>query len=308
MDGPPYRNLEPPFEPHGLGAVLRWAVVDRLAGRRRRSDARAVVPVTAPDLALIGGDAPSLTWVGHATWLLRLRGRTILTDPVWSRSLGPGLVRNVAPGVEARDARPDIVLVSHNHRDHLDAPTIGRIGGEPRYLVPMGLGRFFTRRGYDRVVEMRWWQTEEVDGIAITFVPSQHWSQRGPTDRNRSLWGGFVVEADGVRVYFAGDTAHFEGFTEIGRRFPDLDAALLPIGAYDPEWFMRTQHMNPEDALDAFSQLGAKLLCAMHWGTFKLTDEPLDEPPQLLEAHRAARGVDPARIWVAAIGESRRLG
>src|SRR5690606_23873644 len=161
--------------------------------------------------------------------------------------------------------------------------------------------------GLDRVIEMRWWQTEVVEGIAITFVPSQHWSQRGPTDRNRSLWGGFVIEADGLRLYFAGDTAYFSGFAEIGRRFPGIDAAMLPIGAYDPEWFMRKQHMNPEDALGAFEQLGARLFCAMHWGTFKLTDEPLDEPPALLEALRAERGIDPASVWVAAIGESRRL-
>lgn len=290
-----------------MGAVMRWALWDRLTGRRRRAARRAEVPTANADHALIESHTASLTWVGHATWLVRMRGRSILTDPVWSQSLGPGISRNVAPGIAPRRARPDIVLVSHNHRDHLDAPTIERIGAEPCYVVPKGLGRFFTRRGLERVVEMRWWQTEEIDGIAITFVPSQHWSQRGPTDRNQTLWGGYVIEADGQRVYFAGDTAYFGGFSEIGRRFPQIDAALLPIGAYDPEWFMRSQHMNPEDALDAFSDLGARLFCAMHWGTFKLTDEPLDEPPALLEALCAEREMDAARIWVAAIGESRRL-
>jgi L-ascorbate metabolism protein UlaG (beta-lactamase superfamily) len=154
---------------------------------------------------------------------------------------------------------------------------------------------------------MEWWKTETIDRLRITFVPSQHWSQRGPFDRNESLWGGWVVEGEGKKVYFAGDTAWFNGFAEIGRRHPQLDAALLPIGAYDPEWFMRSQHMNPEDALNAYRALGAKLCCAMHWGTFKLTDEPLDEPPRLLEELRVKAGVAREKVWVAAIGETRAL-
>ena len=143
--------------------------------------------------------------------------------------------------------------------------------------------------------------------MKIAFVPSQHWSQRGPLDRNHTLWGGFVLEGGGRRVYHSGDTAWFEGFAEIGRRFPALDAALVPIGAYDPEWFMRRQHMNPEDAVRAFIALKARLLCAMHWGTFKLTDEPLDEPPLLLAEERQKQRVPAERVWVARIGESRRL-
>jgi L-ascorbate metabolism protein UlaG (beta-lactamase superfamily) len=201
---------------------------------------------------------------------------------------------------------PDVVLVSHNHRDHLDAPTIERIGPTPIYLVPMGMGSFFARRRC-RTVEMEWWQTESIGDLRVTFVPSQHWSQRGPFDRNETLWGGFVIEAEGKKIYFAGDTAYFDGFAEIGRRHPNVDAALLPIGAYDPEWFMRSQHMNPEDALKAFRALEAKLLCAMHWGTFKLTDEPLDEPPRLLEKQRIAMNLAKDRVWVAAIGETRGL-
>ena len=157
------------------------------------------------------------------------------------------------------------------------------------------------------MIELEWWGSARVGELQIHFVPSQHWSQRGPLDKNESLWGGFVLEAQGKKVYFAGDTAHFGGFKEIGRRFPGLDAALLPIGAYDPEWFMRQQHMNPEDAVNAFVALQARLLCAMHWGTFKLTDEPLDEPPQLLEQHRVRAGLTVEQVYVAAIGETRRL-
>ena len=143
--------------------------------------------------------------------------------------------------------------------------------------------------------------------MKITFVPSQHWSQRGPFDRNDTLWGGFVVDGDGRRAYHSGDTAYFGGFREIGRRYPGIDAAMLPIGAYDPEWFMRKQHMNPDDALRAFRDLEARLLCAMHWGTFKLTDEPMGEPPERLRAWFRERGYERERLWIFDIGETRPL-
>lgn len=302
-----FRNLEPPHEPQSMGAVLKWALVDRVAGRRRRSPRRAEMPRVEPDLARIGQDAPSLTWVGHATWLACMAGQRVVTDPVWSTSIGPGITRNVPPGVTLEQAAPTVVLVSHNHRDHLDAPTIERIGGNAIYIVPQGLGRFFRKRGYAQVHEVDWWQSVALGDLQVTFVPSQHWSQRGPLDRNDTLWGGFVVQGQGRTFYFAGDTAFFGGFRTIGERFPGIDAALLPIGAYDPQWFMRRQHMNPDDAVAAFRDLGARLLCAMHWGTFKLTDEPLDEPPRLLEEARQREGIAAEQVWVAAIGETRGL-
>ena len=138
----------------------------------------------------------------------------------------------------------------------------------------------------------------------MTYVPSQHWSRRSFGDSNRSLWGGFVIEAGGIAVYHSGDTAYFDGFAEIGRRFPRLDAALLPIGAYDPRWFMSKQHMDPHEALDAFRDLGARRIVAMHWGTFKLTDEPLDEPPALFREDATGRGLGPDVACLAAVGET----
>lgn len=301
-----YRNLESPHEPQSLGAVLKWALLDRLAGRRRRSPRRAEVPRVVADLASIE-QAPSLTWVGHATWLVNIAGQRVVTDPVWSTSIGPGVTRNVEPGVTLEQAAPSVVLVSHNHRDHLDAATIERIGDRATYVVPQNLGHFFRKRGLTRVHELDWWQSVTIGELSVSFVPSQHWSQRGLLDRNDSLWGGFVIEGAQRSLYFAGDTAYFGGFRSIGERFPDLDAALLPIGAYDPQWFMRNQHMNPDDAVAAFRDLGARLLCAMHWGTFKLTDEPLDEPPQLLETAWQREGVPAEQVWIAAIGETRSL-
>jgi L-ascorbate metabolism protein UlaG (beta-lactamase superfamily) len=149
-----------------------------------------------------------------------------------------------------------------------------------------------------------WWGSTKVGAVTVHFVPAQHWSRRGLNDVNETLWGGFVVEGSSARVYHSGDTAYFEGFQEIGRRFPGLDAAMLPIGAYDPEWFMEKQHMNPEQAVRAYEDLGARRFLAMHWGTFKLTDEPLDEPPQRLDAEWSRRQLPREPLHVLAVGES----
>jgi L-ascorbate metabolism protein UlaG (beta-lactamase superfamily) len=174
-------------------------------------------------------------------------------------------------------------------------------------LVVTGLGTQRNLRGLP-CTELAWWDRMNVGGLTVTFVPSQHWSRRGLGDVNQALWGGFVVEGRDARIYHAGDTAYFSGFQDIGRRFPGLDAALLPIGAYDPEWFMRSQHMNPGDATQAFLDLGARRLVAMHWGTFKLTDEPLDEPPRLLRAEWERRKLPPEALSISAIGASLQLG
>ena len=287
--------------------MLAWQL-DLGPEPRRRSPRGAEVPRVANDgRALRGAPRPSLTWIGHATYLLQLGGRSILTDPV----LSPRVVlvpRNVAPGLD-HDALPriDIVTVSHNHLDHMDAPTLRRLGPSVRYVVPLGLGDWFVREGLRDVVELDWWQSMEQDGLKITLVPSQHWSRRGLLDTDTTLWGGFVVEADGLRAYHSGDTAYFSGFKLIGERCGPIDAAMLPIGAYDPRWFMRAQHMNPEDAVQAFQDLGARRFFAMHWGTFKLTDEPMDEPPGFTRRVWAERGLPQEQLLIPAIGETTYL-
>ena len=239
-------------------------------------------------------------------YLLQLGGGSVLVDPVLSSSLGGMVPRNVPPGLDwnALPRRIDAVLVTHNHRDHMDAPTLKRLGPDPVYLVPEGLGGWFRRAGLKRLVEMQWWQTERIAGLDITFVPAQHWSRRGIADTNTSWWGGFVVERGGIRAYHSGDTAWFDGFAGIGARCGEIHAAMLPIGAYAPRWFMREQHMDPEDAAKAFAALGAARFVAMHWGTFKLTDEDLREPPQLLREIWQRENRKAAQLEIPAIGQT----
>jgi L-ascorbate metabolism protein UlaG (beta-lactamase superfamily) len=297
----------PPSWPrrYGVAGLLKW----RLTPGAGRVDEEFHPPFVANDGAELRNNhgAVSITWIGHATTLLQGGGANILTDPIWSDTLSGFSHRVVPPGLAGKDLPPiDVVLISHNHRDHLDEPTIEAIGPGPTYVVPLGLGDWFRKRGMTKVVELDWWETTEVVAangarVVVSFVPAQHWSQRGVTDTDKSLWGGFVVDAGGRRFYFAGDTGYPAAFAEIGRRFPGLDYAILPIGAYAPRWFMAPQHMDPEEAARAFHELGARALVPVHWGTFHLSDEPMSEPPRRL---RKAMGGDANLILDLAIGET----
>lgn len=301
-----FTNLHGDAHVSKAGDVLRWKLGLHPEVQKHTKKTGIAVPCVYNDgRALRKGLDDGLTWIGHASFLVQLHGRSLLIDPVFSNSLGPGFPRNVAPGLRLQDMpKIDVVLLTHNHRDHMDEPSIRQLGREPLFVVPKGLGRWFLQRGFKRVREMVWWEELDVFGIKITFVPSQHWSRRGVMDTNQSWWGGYVLEKDGLRFYHSGDTAWFDGFKQIGETVGELQAAMLPIGAYAPRWFMKHQHMNPEDAVAAFRALGAVDFVAMHWGTFKLTDEPLDEPPILLHKAWETNGLSSNRRRVPAIGET----
>lgn len=253
--------------------------------------------------ALASGD-PCAVWIGHASWSLRLGGKLLVIDPVWSSALSGVVKRLVPPGVALGQLpAPDIVMVTHDHRDHLDLPTIAKLPESALYIAPIGNG---PRLGKPNVVELDWWQTHAVGDLEITLVPARHWSMRMPWNRNATLWGGYIIEGPEGVAYHSGDTAAGDHFAEIGAKFA-IDWAMLPIGAYSPRWFMASQHVNPDEAADGFAALGAKHFLAMHWGTFKLTDEPTGEPRQrILEVWRE-RGWDPSRLWLMDVGEARSL-
>ncbi len=254
----------------------------------------------------------SVTFIGHSTFLLQIGGVCVLTDPIWSERCSPVSFagpRRARPPGQSLDALPgvDVLLVSHNHYDHMDLPTLRQVRKRWAPGVATGLGNahHLAKAGIRSALELDWWDSTDLAGATVTYVPSQHFSSRGLYDRNRCLWGGFVVEAGGAVVYFAGDSGYCPYFAEIGRRFPRIDLALLPIGAYEPRWFMRQQHVDPWEAVRAHLDLRPRRSIGMHFGTFQLTDEAIDAPVATLREARAEAGLAETDFDVLAFGETR---
>ncbi len=262
-------------------------------------------PIARPDLERITGSETSATFVGHSTMLLRIGGLSVLTDPIFSKRASPfsflGPKRVVAPGILPDELPPiDVVLISHGHYDHLDRASVRRIhrrfGNRTLFVAPLGVGALLRRWGISNVVELDWWQSHAYRGLDMTLTPARHWSARSFNDRNRMLWGGFAVFTDGFSCYFAGDSGYGSHFRETRDRLASrerggalFDLALMPIGAYEPRRIMKEHHMNPEEAVVAHREIGARRSIAIHWGCFQLTDEALDEPPlRLVDARKAA--------------------
>lgn len=306
------RFLNPGEEPaaqHGFAASLRMV----LEGTGHRWPRRiADPPFPAPEGRVPDGHV-AVTFIGHATFLLRFAdGPTLLTDPIWSKRcsplpfIGPKRVRR--PGL-AFEALPqiDAVLLSHNHYDHMDLPTLRRLvrRDAPRIVTGLGNAAYLARKGIPGARELDWWQgTALPGGLTVTYLPARHFSARGVTDRAKTLWGGFAIEAPAGRLLFLGDTAMGGHMGMIGDHLGPVGVALIPIGAYDPGWFMRVVHMSPEEALDAARILRARTSVAMHFGTFKLTHERIGEPAQRLHAARDAAGLAPEFFRVPRFGET----
>lgn len=275
--------------------------------RARRAQAH-LVPQGDGNVPSIPTTKLGVTWVGHATTILHVGGKRFLTDPVWSQRIVGGLRRLLAPGVAwdvVQEAGVDAVLVSHNHYDHMDGPTLRRLERATPIIVPLGMGAWFRRRRFTDVRELDWWRQTHIDGTPVTVVPSHHWSHRLPLDTNRALWGGFVVGSPPRAIHFAGDTAYGGHFKEIHRRLGPINVTVCPIGAYEPRWFMKSVHMAPEEAVQVAEDLGAKHLASMHWATFLLTPEPLMEPLERLQQAWVDRRRKKAGLWDLGIGETR---
>jgi len=245
----------------------------------------------------------SFTWIGHSTFLLQLNGLNILTDPVWAKQMGfqkrltePGIPLGELPDI-------DMVVISHGHYDHLDFPSLKKLKGDTHYFVPIGLKALFKRKGYHNVTELNWWETVDYNGIQLHFVPAQHWTRRSLTDMNTSHWGGWILQSPDESFYFVGDTGYFPGFKEIAERF-SIDTVFMPIGAYEPEWFMADSHISPEDSVKAFLELQAKWFVPMHYGAYRLADDTGPEALERLLKEWEKRQLPQEQLQVLSIGET----
>jgi L-ascorbate metabolism protein UlaG (beta-lactamase superfamily) len=298
--------------PAGTAAQPLSAIPRLLLEPRTPWPARVDEPPRRPPA--LNGAAAVVTFVGHSTFLIQTAAGSILTDPMYSRRAGPlnllGPRRVREPAVRLDDLPPiSLVLLSHNHYDHCDLRTLGVLAErfDPVVVMPLGNGALVRSAGIRRIEELDWWQEAKTPALPIALTPAQHFSARSPLDRNRALWGGFMLAPGGARIYFAGDTAYAPFFRDVRQRFGPIDLSLLPIGAYEPRWFMQAVHMNPAEAVQAHLDLEASESVGMHFGTFQLTTEGIDEPLRALEEACQARNVPPSRFRTLGFGESVRL-
>lgn len=318
-----FQNNYPHSRPSGLD-FWRWFFQRRLAGLPKKPTLE-LAPVP-PDIEYLhaAGFEPSVTWIGHATVLMRMGGLNILTDPVFSQRASPvqwaGPKRWQPPGL-ALDELPriDLVLISHSHYDHLDLRSVrglaAQSGGSPLFMVPLGIKEWFERNvpaSHGQVRDFDWWDqlelSDETGRTMVHFVPAQHWSQRTLRDRNQTLWGGWVVEQPDFMFYFAGDMGYSQDTRDIGERFGGFDLAAIPVGAYEPRWFMKSQHINPEEAVQVHRDVRARRSIGVHWGTFHgITDEPLDQPIADLAEARERHGLTEDDFFLLRHGETRRF-
>jgi L-ascorbate metabolism protein UlaG (beta-lactamase superfamily) len=308
FDGERFRNQRP-LRARGFRDLLRWQRNRNPGPWPSWTDAEP----GPPPPRVVQGDRVRVTFVNHSTVLIQLHGVNILTDPVWSNRASPvswaGPRRRRPPGIRFEDLPPvHLVVISHNHYDHLDLPTLKRLYRKhrPRFVVGLGNAELLRSRGIDDAIELDWWQRFAVtDEVSVTMVPAQHFSSRGLCDHFATLWGGYVVQGRAGSVYFAGDTGFGPHFAEVRARLGPPRLAILPIGAFRPRWFMSPMHISPDQAVEAHRLLGARTSLAVHFGTFPLGDDGQDEPVTELRRALKQQGVQDERFWVLAFGEGR---
>jgi N-acyl-phosphatidylethanolamine-hydrolysing phospholipase D len=293
----------------GFRAVLKWK-----CGRGPQEEPSTAPDTPAPYLRLLPQPEPErgfrATWLGHSSFLIQGQGLNLLIDPVLSEYCSPfpmqSLRRLVPPACNVEDLpRIHAVLLSHSHYDHLDLETLRALGAETPLVIAEGHAGWLGKKGFKNVRELAWYQgTEIAPGISVTATPAQHFTARTPFDRNHGHWCGWLLEAAGLKLWHAGDSGYCPAFAEIGERFGPIDLGMIPIGAYAPRWFMKSMHMNPEEAVQVFQETRCKQAVAMHWGTFRLTDEPMGEPPLRLRAALSDAGLDPESFVAGSVGQS----
>ncbi|OLB93770.1 MAG: hypothetical protein AUH30_19355 [Candidatus Rokubacteria bacterium 13_1_40CM_68_15] len=291
-----FRNVAPDYAYPLLGRALRTV---RLGFEPvpARGQAPAVLANNGADVRA-NGTVPTITWIGHSTFLVQIDGVNILTDPHWGDRASPvrftGPRRLVAPGMRFEDLPPiHAVIISHDHYDHLDETTVRRLNAvhHPTFFVPLGIKAWLANAGITNAVELDWWETREFHGLTLVCTPAQHSSGRGLRDQNRRLWSSWAVLGHEHRLFFAGDTGYYGGFKEIGERLGPFDVALIPIGGYSA-YEHHPNHVNPEEAVQVFEDLRARMMVPMHYGTFELNREPFREPPDRLMREALRRGLE----------------
>lgn len=308
-------NPWPGSTPRGISGMFRWTY-ERIGKKRDHSRPPVPCPVI-PDLHETV-DHPRITWIGHSTFLIQMGGLNFLTDPVWSERASPvqfiGPKRISQPGVPL-DALPpiDAILISHDHYDHLDRNTVTELCSRfpgAHWFAPLGVKPWLEKRGARAVTEHDWDEASDWQGARITCMPAQHFSGRSLTGRDTTLWCGWIIRIGDQSVMFAGDTGLHPEFARVAADYGPISVAILPIGAYDPRWFMRPVHMDPSEAVAAYAAINnvnADNPCTFipsHWGTFVLTDEPVDEPPRELRTAWNAAGLDAKNCVILRPGES----
>jgi len=307
-----FRNLDPDFWSASNWTRIRFYLLGA-ATMLKADHAFAPLASAAPDVAALrrNRQASTVTWIGHSTVLVQLDGVNILTDPAWSVRVGPwsgsvGVRRFTPPGIAFDDLPPiDLVLISHDHYDHLDEPTVRRLARafNPRFVVPLGIKAWLVDRGITNVSELDWSESITVRGLKIVCAPAQHGSGRALLDHGQRLWASWVVVGS-KRLYFGGDSGYASHFAVIGDAFGPFDLAALPIGSYTPRELARPVHMSPEEALRASLDLRSSKLIGIHWGTYELAREAYDEPPRRIAAEVARLALDPSSILLPKPGET----
>ncbi|MCZ8238081.1 MAG: MBL fold metallo-hydrolase [Leptospiraceae bacterium] len=307
-----FKNPSKDFESHGLGGLIRWTS-SRWMNEEDNNPEHFDYKKTENDGSQIRNFKGlwSVTWIGHASSLIQWEGLNILTDPIWSERCSPvswaGPKRYTQPGIDMDNLpKIDLVVISHNHYDHMDLDTLLELEKRfsPTFIAGLGSKKFLQDAGLTHVLEMDWWDEVLVQGKRVIFTPTQHFSARGIFDRDETLWGSYAFIGSKSKIYFAGDTGYFKGFKEIGEKFGGFDLAILPIGAYNPRWFMEPVHVDPSQSVQAFMDLKANYMMPMHYKTFVLSDEALDQPLKSTMDNFQRKGIDKKRLLALNIGES----
>ncbi|XP_076369531.1 N-acyl-phosphatidylethanolamine-hydrolyzing phospholipase D-like isoform X1 [Tachypleus tridentatus] len=318
-----FQNPWPTWRPPTITNILKFGLSKDKSNIPSKSELDLILPLTMPDFSQIDSSPKEgicVTWIGHATVLVEIEGIHLLTDPMFSERASPSQVVGPKRYRDAPCSVSDLptihaVIISHSHYDHLDLNSVtqlnNRFGSDLRWFVPMGLLPWMNQVGCDNVVELDWWEENclpDFSHISFVFTPTQHWSKRTVSDDNKVLWGSWCVIGPSSRFFFAGDTGYCEVFKQIGQMYGPFDVSAIPIGAYEPRWFLKYQHIDPHEAVRIHEDVQSKCSVAIHWGTFRLSNEYYLDPPRKLRETLERRVLPPDCFVVLKHGERRLFG